>query len=109
MGSMVKKGQTGDVKSSEFLLESKFPEEFGKKRSQNSDDNTLEELLMIIQSGEDAAPLVADTANKTIAVRKRTIKGSAPVKNLKPGLIQGMAKKKDKALEELKAHLRSRS
>lgn len=72
METLSDKARSGDDKLAQWLLERRYPEEFGsKKKAPDSDDgNILVQAIEYIQRRGDNDPLVSETSARAIVIKK---------------------------------------
>lgn len=69
MKALSAKARSGDDKVSQWLLEQRYPEEFGSKRKKDSNDSgdMLKEAIAFIQERGDATPIISRTTPAPLA------------------------------------------
>lgn len=71
-----RKARSGDDKLAQYLLERRFPDEFGsidkrRKLPDGSEQNIFEQAIVFIQQHGDSVPLVNPAAGKPLAEKKK--------------------------------------
>ena len=73
---LTQKARSGDEKLAQWLLERKYPDEYGdKKRPQGDGDDIIFEAIQFIRRHGDNSPLVTEEAGKALIVKRGTSKG----------------------------------
>lgn len=69
---LTQKARSGDDKLAQWLLEKKFPEEYGDRKKPQGDNNEdiIFEAIQFIRRNGDNNPLVSETSGKAIVIKK---------------------------------------
>ncbi len=73
LATLSKRARSGDDKMSMWLLERRYPQEFGTKKrvGGGEDDGLIFEAIEFIQKHGDSTPLVGETAGRAISIRRQ--------------------------------------
>lgn len=89
MRSLSRKARTGDDKIATYLLETRYPEEFGKKKGGGEGGkDMLDEAVSFIQQNGDNTPLIANNRSVSVAPKTQAFESkSEAVKKLQGFLV----------------------